>query len=235
MVRALLDGTKTQTRRVMKVGDHSGIYRLRDGWIQAYIGDGADDPAFPPAADDSWMGVQSDWGRGFRCPYGLPGDRLWVRETFTIGYPSGDPGHFSVIPPSGSVPQKDGVAFYAATFFDKDPDGPRMPWKPSIHMPRWASRITLEITDVRVQRLQAISAGDALAEGVASTEFWTPKELDGKPFEEKWWDDFEFHNRYPLIVYQRLWESINGAGSWGANDWIWAITFKRCEVPCNIV
>lgn len=94
-------------------------------------------------------------------------------------------------------------------------------------MPRWASRITLEITDVKVELLQDISGDDAMAEGVDQTEFWTPKELEGRPFEEKWWDDYHFWNHYPQMAYRRLWESIHGSGSWDLNPYIWAISFKR--------
>ncbi len=100
-----------------------------------------------------------------------------------------------------------------------------MKWKPSIHMPRWASRITLEVTGVRVERLQDISEEDAIAEGV---ECW----------EERGYDDAQdfyrnYHTGGDLFTakasYRTLWESINGPGSWERNDWVWVIEFKRIE------
>jgi hypothetical protein len=98
-------------------------------------------------------------------------------------------------------------------------------WRPGIHMPRWASRLTLTVADVRVERLQDISASDALAEGVSSTEHWRPKDVEGKPFEDKWWDDFTFWNHYPQLAYRSVWEAINGAGSWETNPWVAAYSF----------
>ncbi|WP_293373578.1 hypothetical protein [Nevskia sp.] len=166
MMRALLEGRKTQTRRVVKF------------------------PAKPPLIStiDSWMvnGV-----RVGRCPYGQPGDLLWVREAHAMdddghrGWPlfRADGASLPILPPSRKPAR----------------------WKPGIHMPRWASRLTLRITDVRVQRLHDCSRGDAMAEGC--------------PFANMQ------HGPDPRRWYADSWESINGLGSWDANPWVWALTF----------
>lgn len=164
MVRALLDGRKTQTRRVVKPQPTA----TREEAIRTYGKGGTF------ILEAGFFGV--------RCPYGQLGDRLWVRETW--GACAGSP-------------------VYRADDNATCPDGGR--WKPSIHMPRWASRITLEVTGVRVERLQDISEEDAIAEGVP--------EQRGDPW-----------------AFQCLWDSINGARercSWAANPWVWAITFSR--------
>lgn len=175
MIRAILDGRKTQTRRVIK-----------------------------PQPVGAWAAPGKT-----ACPYGVPGDRLWVRETWR---PS-QTGEGSRCP-----------AWYAAD----GADGEHVRWKPSIFMPRWASRITLEITRIDVRRVQDVGT-DALAEGVELTEFWTPKEVEGRPFEEKWWDDFYFWSHYPLVAFRKLWDSINanrGFG-WDVNPWVWVVEFRR--------
>lgn len=173
MVRALLAGTKTQTRRVVK-GE-----ALR--WL-------VDDKFTPGFVADSENRL---------CPYGQPGDRLWVRETWAA--PHSDDGR-----PPRSI-QCDQVSIhYAAT----EVRGGLL-WRPSIHMPRWTSRITLEVTGVRVERLQDISDADALAEGVDRTN----TSIVG----------------YAKKRYQQLWESINGPDSWVLNPWVWVVEFKQTE------
>lgn len=160
MVRAILDGRKTQTRRVVK---------LRNGQYM------------PPSEKADING----WRQMLRnCPYGQPGDRLWVRET-----------HFD------AKRLNEGRILYRA-----DGDVSRFGWTPSIHMPRSASRITLEVTGVRVERLQDISEADAVAEGVV-------------------WEQ----GQTAINVFETLWESINGAGSWDANPWVWVVEFKRAK------
>ena len=187
MVRAIIEGRKTQTRRVVKPqpGDHP--------------------------SDDGY-------GVTYRCPYGAPGDRLWVRETF--GWYSGIlQGSYAYTPPEKPTypPHKviDGVrhaicyrADYPKHRWNKNDSG----WKPSIHMPRTASRITLPIVSVRVERLQSISEEDAKAEGAAM-------DYDGP---------YSFSQAFNYRGgYRTLWESINGPGSWDANPWVWVIEFKR--------
>lgn len=200
MIRAILDGRKTQTRRIIKgVPPETVKLKLEDGWLRTFVGDVMDLPESDP---DAWTLLYSDWERGYGCPYGGPGDRLWVRETFCVGYHLGD-GRYTAFRWDGCDEVRDRRAFYAATSPEK-PDEPRMPWTPSIHMPRWACRILLEITDVRVQRVQEISDADAVAEGMTD-------------------------NTCQRHHFQELWESIHGAGSWTRNDWVWAITFRRVQ------
>lgn len=199
-VRGIIEGRKTQTRRAI-TGD--------------FVVDGG-----------------KSWPRKVHlleplvCPYGQPGDRLWVRETLkrndkflgTISY--GADGARCTDP--NAPDNLDGWSLWR---FAK-------PNVPAIHMPRWASRLTLEITNVRVERVQDISASDALAEGISKTDYWKPKEVDGRPFEEKWWDDYEFWKRYPQIAYRNLWDSINakrdgGIYAWERNPWVWVMEFKK--------
>ena len=139
----------------------------------------------------------SDWNER-PLPYGKPGDRLWVRETW---HDASSSLH------SCALYRADGIDLH----WDK--------WTPSIHMPRWASRITLEITSVRVERLQDISEADALAEGIPSID--TPG---------AWTLPIPANPNLPAIylgAFCKLWESINGPGSWAANPWVWAIEFRR--------
>lgn len=186
MVLAILAGTKTQTRRIVK------------------------------ARDLEWMDVHQglrEPDNAERCPYGQPGgDRLYVRETWAA------PHAYDHLPPR-LIPQ-DARIHYAAT---EDRGG--LLWRPSIHMPRWASRITLEVTDVRVERLQDISEKDAQAEGIERTEdfFGCPcwrvyGEPDGADVVAP--DD-------PIGSYRSLWELINGPGSWEQNPFVWVINFRR--------
>ncbi len=161
MVRAILNDTKTQTRRVVKPKPD----------YQACTGDLFKD------------------GEYIKCPYGKAGDRLWVRETF------------------GFINETCGIVYKANGCNSIVPK-----WKPSIFMPRKLSRITLEITDIRVERVQEITEADAKAEGVI------PK----IPYESK----FTYYYRFPFVI---LWDSINekrGFG-WGENPWVWVVEFKR--------
>ncbi len=191
MVRALIEGGKTQTRRTIKNAFDGetwagNVYPAREsGWIAWWPGGTAE---FTKQA----------YANGFECPYGQPGDKLWVRETFCCVHGTAD------------GPRDDDFVRYRADggIGEKVIDSVRG-WKPSIFMPKAYSRITLTIADVRVQRLQEISHRDALAEGV---EYDVSKE-----------------DRAPLQSFQTLWESINGAGSWNANPWVWCISFTRSE------
>lgn len=202
MVRAILEGRKTQTRRVVKPQpDYVNSLGV---------------PFFPN-------------GKGpvdYRlCPYGKPGDQLWVREKFevvreTCGYEVAEYDYFQweeeiYGPPQEALKDKcprggeRALILYAA-----DEEEPVWRWKPSIYMPRWASRLTLEVTGVRVERLQEISNEDALAEGVLGDEC-----LTGKPY---------FADQpLPCMCYANLWESINGPGSWDANPWVWVVEFRK--------
>lgn len=158
-----------------------------------------------------------------RCPYGKPGDRLWVREKW---YQKG-----SWRKPSHPEAEWDDAYFVGSREIVYSADAPkpaddpnnRIWWraKPSIHMPRWASRITLEITNVRVERLQDITENDAQAEGCSAVEGC------------KWHTFKEMHAGIPMHAhtardaFAALWESINGDDSWDENPWVWVVEFKR--------
>jgi len=192
MVRAILEGRKTQTRRIIKMPKEVVNH---PEWLMhnlVFMGKAHFNTGRAPA-----RGPMMDWD--VVCPYGKPGDRLWVRETFQPIYPQ-DPLYNCGKP----------ICYdYAATYRHGDrlgdAIGEKKKWNPSIHMPRWASRITLEVTGVRVERLRDISGSDAVAEGVRSR---LPD------------------NGVAVAEYRDLWQSINGAGSWEANPWVWVIEFE---------
>lgn len=207
MVRALLAGTKTQTRRVLKQATGPSLSV------------GIDDDA-PGVAELSWLygdGPGHDVDEQIKrvaCPHGQPGDRLWVRETFA-----------KVIGQSGGWIETDYFATYTHGDRLGDTLGIKKRWTPSIHMPRAASRILLEIAGVRVERLQDISEADARAEGLIpargplGSQMWEYSEKTGGQFSD------------PRVAFHMLWESINGPGSWQTNPWVWVIDFKRIEQP----
>jgi hypothetical protein len=174
MVRAILNGSKTQTRRVVK-----GMALL---WLRP---DGFT-PEFTALPENGL------------CPYGQPGDRLWVRETFQRFTDDGE-----------ILYKADPAGFEAMNEYKRD-ECLEARWRPSIHMPRQLSRITLEITAVRVERLQEISEADAMAEGIPHSEV-SPPDMG-------------------RFTFRHLWESINGPGSWDSNPWVWVIEFRRVEV-----
>ena len=208
MVRALLDDSKTQTRRVAKTEITMG----RDSILAPHRGQ-KHAPVFllPEHAADAVA----------CCPYGQPGDRLWVRETwqgpllkeFEIDADADWhlPSHIHQYQnPAHCVYAADGGP--APEYTDLD-DNMRNDWRPSIHMFRWASRITLEITSVSVERLQDISEADALAEG--SLDWAAKQNTPVRDLPEA------------RLVYRQLWEQINGPGSWDVNPWVWVVSFKK--------
>lgn len=208
MVRAILEDRKTQTRREVKpqplMWDSSDKPSISDGPIhgpEEYQPVAYDKHGDMIAGKPIYGVYDSDGEWGVKCPYGQPGDRLWVRETFADE--------------AGGTRRFLGEhIFYRAD--DWQPLVDR--WTPSIHMPRWASRVLLEITAVRVERLQDISSADCIAEGCSGGHSSIPC--------------------YPYSAtekehYQWLWDSINGAGSWDANPWVWVIDFKVVEREHN--
>lgn len=224
MVRAILDGRKTQTRRIMKLQPKPSKSRPGDFWFSSkklesmvHVSDLA--PGNSPIADYHLF-IQEHC-----CPFGAVGDRIWVRETFQgplfdydlMDSYCKDPTPFEK--PEFCVYKADGVP--APEFYDAD-DELHCCWRPSIHMPRWASRILLEITNVRVERLNAISEEDAAAEGVPPAGSLLP-DYPGTFLTPK--GDFATAK----VAFQRLWESIYGAENWQANPWVWVITFRRVE------
>ena len=185
MVRALLAGTKTQTRRIVKPTKvpygHWGV-ETRGARHELTHWDN-------DTAETSLL----------TCPHGEPGDQLWVRETWAEGiHQMADVDHWAYAADHFGVQQRLGER-----------------WKPSIHMPRAASRITLEITGVRVERLNEIRAFDALQEGL--------EECTDLPY--RW--DHAVCLQTAVKLYSELWEQINGPGSWDLNPWVWALDFRR--------
>lgn len=207
MVRALRDGSKTQTRRVCKPAQFyslSTVVEVPDPMERGQVYNGSH-------FGDEEGEVQ------FACPYGGRGDRLWVRETFVQGWDY-DPVTDRIKRYDSDGKQIPIKTWYRADGADIgwcDADGweANTPWKPSIHMPRAASRITLEITRVRVERLQDISADDARAEGCPDRPIPGAEQASVDLLAKLWYHD--------------LWEQINGPGSWAANPWVWAIEFRR--------
>lgn len=217
MVRALLAGTKTQTRRVVKLLG-AEVVEEREHQTRRRPG------VWSPEADD-WV----------PCPYGVPGDRLWVRETWRTER------RFDSVAPKAVPPES------LIQHAEEEPEPSRGVYgktRPSIYMPRWASRITLEVTGVRVERLQSISEEDAKAEGVdlpyidreAPDWDWTLCSTCGGT---GLFTDIR-QETYGVLPdtdctrcdtaakrYRWLWESINGAESWVANPWVWVISFRR--------
>ena len=199
MVRAILDGRKTQTRRVVKPQPESVDLDARK--IVAYTGGGA-------LLQENLL-----------CPFGGPRDRLWVRETWAPMCRTADPHCWCADDPAR---QKNHFVEYRADTNDPYPgewpaedargyaDAPK--WRPSIHMPRWASRLTLEVTGVRVQRLQQITATDVQAEGWRSST-----------------DD-------ALVPgFAQFWDSLNAARGygWDANPWVWVVEFTVLAVAAT--
>jgi len=209
MVRAIQEGRKTVTRRPIRVQPDVPV---TDAIPRRNF------PHGPATVDWYWRpkhghlnGVPSA-GWDFKCPYGQPGDRLWVRETWFCD-------HFEVMRGPYLKPddldigeaREDGTLVYSAdglTPFEAEQPA----WKPSIHMPRWASRILLQITDVRVERLHDITPENAIAEGVKSCE--QDLDPDGNDYS-------------PYELFSMLWTSINGMETWHANPWVWVVEFKR--------
>lgn len=169
MINAIFDGRKTQTRRVVK-------------------------PQPKWKAHNGVLAFDDRVNRGIHCPYGQPGDRLWVRETWA------------------QHPDEAGI-IWRATDPGWDDNDYGIKWKPSIFMPRWASRITLEVTSVRVERVQDITPRDVVAEGI----YHEPGE----------WGPDEAYDHL-IKGFAHLWDQINAKRgySWDANPWVWVIGFK---------
>ncbi len=207
-VQAILRGTKTQTRRVIKprppyytgqiLGPEWYAPVKYDRWGEMY-----------PGADV--FGAYDDSGEwGARCPYGAPGDRLWVKEVWAVSK------HYDATKPR-DLPDDTQVWWCDATRYNvPDGDWQRGRWRSPLHMMPWASRLTLEVTSVRVERVQEISRADAIAEGVFNYPANTPAEqLFGGPVED----------------YGLLWDSLNAKRGypWASNPWVWVVGFRRID------
>lgn len=211
MVRAILDGRKTQTRRIVSER-HLNLIDLG-----SQIGE-----CYPLECGIDHENSQSYYRE--HCPFGKPGDRIWVRETYQG--PLFDYEHMESYLEDSSKFEKPDFCIYRADgkpapeFYDAD-DNLHCGWRPSIHMPRWASRILLEITDVRVEQLNAISEEDARAEGI----------IDGGCLNCGEPEPCGCANPEPdaTDAFAYLWQSIYGQENWNANPWVWVIEFKRIE------
>lgn len=203
MVKAILEGRKTQTRRVY-------------GLIMDMELDGDESGA-------GWEPCPRSW------PYGVPGDRLWVRESFQIGYPTGSVGDEwigdELAEVDGPLPKEkpEDFGFWWNAYYKADDPEMCSWWRPSIHMPRWASRITLEIVRVHVEQLQEITPENAEAEGMR--QFWV--NLDGD--ETGCFEVGKFQDSSIVDAYMELWDSLNAKRGypWVFNPWVWVIEFKR--------
>ncbi|EMY3089091.1 hypothetical protein AAIL13_004123 [Raoultella ornithinolytica] len=213
MVRAILDGRKTQTRRIMKVQpEHSelGLRRVVESK------NGIDDGKYFWSQSDA-TGLKSR-SKPFACPFGTVGDRIWVREAFRVHSRATDVATL-VYKASERNSWTEQTHRVPVAVCNK-PATPEK-WTPSLHMPRWASRILLEITDVRVERLNAISEEDARAEGI----------IDGGCLNCGEPEPCGCANPEPdaTDAFAYLWQSIYGQENWNANPWVWVIEFKRLE------
>ena len=202
MVRAILDGRKTQTRRVVKP-------QLEGRW-NCWLREGERGTEIHVCRREHERGEDCEPEFFARCPYGSSGDRLWVREAHWI--------HES----------ERIVAYRADGEMPKHMEGSR--WRPSIHMPRWASRLLLEVTEVRVERLQEITEEGAIAEGVTASES-VDHSTEGVRLGDGWilGPTTEWHSASGNFAL--LWDSFNdkrGHG-WDENPWVWVVSFRRLQ------
>jgi hypothetical protein len=202
MVRAILDGKKTQTRRIVKP---QPLTPNPTRWWWPLCG-----AKFSPAEFDGQLLAP--------CPYGAPGDRLWVRETCSL---------MTVEPVAGAVSRSLSTEeARQRTRFAADGTEPYGKWTPAIHMPRWASRLTLEVVSVRVERLNDISEADAQAEGVAP--FF--EVYKGMGQEQTISTGERAADAPHRASFACLWDEINGDRAlWKSNPWVWVVEFKRAE------
>jgi hypothetical protein len=244
MVRAILDGRKTQTRRIIKpqppAEAESVCRQLHSQEAPEFDG-----------AWTWWAGKpQKPITRPLFCRYGQPGDLLWVRETWGAVWPADDPVPLRQCKIEYRADLPPGCTDRPGEWPADEGNGPEVPkWRPSIHMPRWASRITLRITDIRVERLQDVSEHDARAEG-----------CEARPFPGPWWQGYRDLGDGDLIHQQAIgetapdwmiepkkmpptpwldrsardgfrsiWMGLHAPGAWDENPWVWVISFERVK------
>jgi hypothetical protein len=263
MVRAILDGRKTQTRRKMKVQPWPDATVEVGPYHPHRIDRNGESQPGPATFGAIWdhQDIVNGGDAGLRGPYGAPGDLLWVRETFCAHWcepPRDAPQSYRIVtgdklPP---IKQENGDLYQPVSsdimtiWYGAESDKPfHMAWKPSIHMPRWASRITLRITDIRVERLHDITEDDARAEG-----------CEARPFPGPWWQGYRDLGDGQLIHQQAIgetapdwmiepkqmpptpwldrsarggfrsiWMGLHGPGAWDANPWVWVVAFERVK------
>ncbi len=210
MVKAILDGRKTQTRRVIK-GKPNKIF-----WNSIVY--------------NGYAGWTDEHGKPFCCPYGVPGDKLWMRETFayTADYTGNDPGCFALMR----------GCFYRADYPEGDCIEDEIKrWRPSIHLPRRKSRIDLEVINIRVEQVQDISKEDSVAESVDMGQIIYREGDDTHNLHRKWlYENYGHPMANTRVIgeedlFHALWDSINakrGYG-WDTNPWVWVIEFRRVK------
>jgi len=213
MVRALLAGTKTQTRRIVKRNGKNGHVVFDHPVWQVKP---TDAPKFAGHSHDFWRPEATvAYSSLPPCPYGQPGDRLWVRESFMDLRGTGVE-HYD------ADGRRQRYAFAAdsppGSYSDEARKDYGLKWKPSIHMPRSACRLVLEVTGVRVERLNDISEEDAHAEGCPFT--WDGNQYEPPPPEVDSWQG------YGRASFSLLWSQINGPDSWQTNPWVWVVEFR---------
>lgn len=216
MVCAILDGRKTQTRRVVKWKPRVEGLNLQATSlsVQPYFRPGIESGVVLASRDGN--GSWNDRTHPVKCPYGKPGDRLWVREGFIDAedYPC-HPYH----------DEEDGGPRYEYRADTSAEQSANILWKPSIHMPRIASRITLKVTGVRVERLQDISEEDIEAEGVLACDEWQDylATWESMQSDEIWIET-------PRQYWEKRWDRINGKKyPWASNPWVWVVEFPQYE------
>lgn len=226
MVREVLAGRKTMTRRMVKrpPPDDIAATSIRCDHYHPTIIDRRGEEQPGPET----FGAFDDYGEwGCPCPYGAPGDRLWVRETWRV--------------PSGFPP---GVQYRASNLlraFDGNEPAeahavePTDRWRPSIFMPRWASRLTLDVLSVRVERVQDIGDADVAAEGVTAESvaaLWegaTRKARVGFTGPDDASPVVPFDRMAPYFLWRIAWTLINGRASWDSDPWVWVVEFRRAQ------
>lgn len=212
MVPAVLEGRKTQTRRVVKFPDGSQFEEISIPWMRPTV--------WLPKKQKSVL---------IDCPYGKPGDQLWVREAWHAGACA------DVFKPSELSARfwkhDNGGLWYPAT--DTKPLKPVSPmgrYRYARFMPRWASRIQLEITGIRAERLQDITEEDAIAEGCEPEEIKASEVMAMEPCQERDLARLMVGGCLsPKFIYSMLWDEINGDGAWNTNPWVWVVSFKRIK------
>lgn len=209
MVRAILEGRKTQTRRTVATR-LLDLFGEPDGWEAQHF-----------STWRSWC-HHSNQMEHFTSPYGQPGDRLWVRETWLELHRDhwGDTSLPRQAVYNHPWPRVNACAYRADTSPENDKvrESYGYRWRPSIHMPRWASRLSVDIVNLRVERLHDISEADARAEGIATL-------ADGG-----WgWPEWPCGCTSARAAFMALWKEINGAESWDANPWVWVVEFRWVE------
>lgn len=223
MIRAIQDDRKSQTRRVATIQPKPEY--ATEGWYADRYNNTRNWNLWGKRGTKSANVCGPDMGK---CPYGEPGDRLWIREAFAR--------------PMQRAGSSDPEYLYRADLAPGETYGGVSKWTPGIHMPRTASRMVLEVLDVRLHPIATMSEEDAIAEGLAKlskddgqTWKYGIPDQEGTPGEGV--TSWQYWHQSPRVAFHRLWDEINGARghAWTTNPWVWAITFKRVEDETNTV